>query len=265
MFELGVSAAASSTSCSSSTTRARCCSCRWRTSSRGSSRSARQEPGPARPQRRHQEPGRRPRGVQADVHPGRAAGVREGLQHREPAGVADGAARSSTRRGRHRDRLQPGPGPQRARARCCGRRHAALRPAGLLASCAPRSAAARSTPSPAARRSATRLAPLLPRHRPARARGLRPHRDHRRARPSTSPTQQRIGTVGRPIPGTSGPGRRRRRAAVPGRPGLPRLLEQRRRRPPRRSTRRLVPHRRRRRDRRRRLRLRSPAARRRSW
>ena len=36
--------------------------------------------------RRHQEPARRLRRVPADLHPGRAAGLREGVQHRLPAG-----------------------------------------------------------------------------------------------------------------------------------------------------------------------------------
>ena len=62
---------------------ARCCSCRWRTSSPGSSRSAWCRPGSDRPQRRHQEPGRRPRRVQADLHARRTPGLREGLQHRQ--------------------------------------------------------------------------------------------------------------------------------------------------------------------------------------
>ena len=50
------------------------------------------------------------------------------------------------------------------------------------------------------------------------------------------PDAQKVGTVGRPLPGHRGAGGRRRRAAVPGRPGLRRLLAQRRRRPPRRGT-----------------------------
>ena len=41
------------------------------------------------------------------------------------------------------------------------------------------------------------------------------------------PDAQKIGTVGRPLPGTGGAGRRRRRAALPRRPGLRRLLAQR--------------------------------------
>ena len=46
----------------------------------------REGPRPAGPHRRHQEPGRRPRRVPADVRAGRPARVREGLQHRPPAG-----------------------------------------------------------------------------------------------------------------------------------------------------------------------------------
>ena len=41
------------------------------------------------------------------------------------------------------------------------------------------------------------------------------------------PAEQRIGTVGRPLPGTSVPGRRRWRAAFPRRPGFLRILAQR--------------------------------------
>ena len=79
------------------------------------------------------------------------------------------------------------------------------------------------------------------------------------------PDALRVGTVGRPLPGTRRPGRRRRRAAGPRRPGAAGLLARRRRRPARCSTRRrLAPHRRPRRDRRRGLRPGHRAARRRS-
>ena len=59
-----------------------CCSSPSRTCSPASSRSPASRPDPAGPHRRHQEPARRPRGVPAHVHAGRAACLREGLQHR---------------------------------------------------------------------------------------------------------------------------------------------------------------------------------------
>ena len=54
------------------------------------------------------------------------------------------------------------------------------------------------------RRPARRAArPLLPRHRADRARGLRPDRDHRAPLTVNLPEAQKVGTVGRPIPGTA--------------------------------------------------------------
>ena len=99
----------------------------------------REGPRPAGPQRRHQEPGRRPRRVPADVHPRRPARLREGLQHRLAEATADGAAGSSTRPPRPRSptraaSTRPAP-PLRLRAQ-----HAVFS-GWSTASCAPRSAA----------------------------------------------------------------------------------------------------------------------------
>ncbi len=79
------------------------------------------------------------------------------------------------------------------------------------------------------------------------------------------PDAQKVGTVGPPAPGHQRARRRRRRAAVPRRPGLRRLLAQRRGHRRGQGRPGLVPHRRRRRDRRRGLRPDHRVARRRSW
>ena len=133
----------------------RCCSCRWPTSSPGSSRSAasRRGSGWATP------PTSRTcvadlAGVPADLHPGRAPGVREGLQHRVAAGHRRRPGQDLRPRGRRRDRLVarardragPARGPRPARG---------VRPAGLRQAARRRSAAGAPTPSPAARRSAS--------------------------------------------------------------------------------------------------------------
>ncbi len=114
----------------------------------------REAAGPARPQRRHQEPRRRPAAVPADVRARRAAGLREGLQHRLAAGHRRRPRRDlrPRRRDRHRLLARPRQGPAVA-----GR----PRPARRLLAARLRQAARRarrpsaSTPSPAARRSAT--------------------------------------------------------------------------------------------------------------
>ena len=65
--------------------------------------------------------------------------------------------------------------------------------------------------------------PLLPRHRAGRARGLRADRDH--GRPHREHPRGRQDRHRRPAaPGHDRAGGRRRRAAVPGRPGVRRLL-----------------------------------------
>nr|CAA9361704.1 MAG: Long-chain-fatty-acid--CoA ligase @ Long-chain fatty-acid-CoA ligase, Mycobacterial subgroup FadD15 [uncultured Nocardioidaceae bacterium] len=74
------------------------------------------------------------------------------------------------------------------------------------------------------------------------------------ALPVNLPHATRVGTVGRPLPGNVGPARRRRRAAVSRRAGVPRLLERRGGDCRRAGRGRLVPCRRHRGDRRRRLR-----------
>ena len=137
----------------------------------------RQDAGPARPLRRHQEPRRRPRGVPADVHPGRAPGLREGLQHRSQRAAADG-------RGKVFDRAAD-VAIAYSRALDTGRSRLPVRGAAPASStgwstpgCAQRSAAGavRHLRRRAARRAAR---PLLPRHRGHGPRGLRPDRDHR--------------------------------------------------------------------------------------
>ena len=96
--------------------------------------------GRARPHRRHQEPARRPRDVQADVHPVGAPGLREGLQLLRAEGRGRRQGQDLPRRRRHRDRLQRGAGRRRPRP-------GAARPStrsstsSSTASCAPRSAA----------------------------------------------------------------------------------------------------------------------------
>ena len=98
----------------------------------------------ARAHRRRQEPARRPRRVQADVRAGRAAGVREGLQHRQ-------AARARRRQGQD---LRPG---RVGRDRATPRRS---RPAGAAAaaSCSTRSSTGSSTASCAPRSAASCVA-----------------------------------------------------------------------------------------------------------
>ena len=181
---------------------------------------------PARAQRRHQEPRRRPAGVPADVRARRAAGLREGVQHRLPAGHRRRPRRDLRpgRRGRHRLLARPRPGqavdrrPRPARGVLPARLRQAPRGAR-------RPLRVRRLRRGAARRPAR---PLLPRHRRHRPRGLRPDRDHRR--PHRQPARRGQDRHGR----TAHPGHRRtrgrgRRAAVQGRPGLHRLLAQRRR------------------------------------
>ena len=100
---------------------------------------------------RTSRPGRRPGGVPPDVPARRAAGLREGLQLRAPAGARRRQGQD-LRRGRgHRDRLEPGPRHAAARARAA-RPARAVRPAGLHASCARPSAAGWWRRCPAARR-----------------------------------------------------------------------------------------------------------------
>ena len=125
MFELGVAIEELDELFDAEDAARPCCSCRWRTCSPAIIQvGARQGAGAARPLRRHQAPARRPRGVPADVHAGRAPRVREGLQHRQPGGRRRRPrAGSSTAPPRPRS---PTAGRWRAaaRARCCAPRHA---------------------------------------------------------------------------------------------------------------------------------------------
>ena len=206
----------------------------------------------ARPHPGRQEPARRPRRVPADVRPGRAAGVREGLQRRPARGAdADGKGKIFDAAADTAIAWSRGAGHRRRRACCCGC-STRCSTSWSTASCAPPSAAACSRRD-LRRRAAGRAArPLLPRHRRHGLRGLRPDRDHAPATRSTRCDAQRIGT--------------RRPAAARLRCGSPTTARScsrgrscsaatgtTRRPPRRRSTRRLVPHRRPRRARRRRL------------
>ena len=89
---------------------ARCCSCRWRTSSPGSSRCSASTPGrgsatAADVKNLLDDLG----GLPADLRARRAAGVREGLQlRRGRRPTADGKGRIFARRGGRGDRVQPG-------------------------------------------------------------------------------------------------------------------------------------------------------------
>ena len=182
--------------------------------------------GPAGPQRRHQEPGRRPRRLPADVHPRRAAGLREGLQHRLPARRPPTAAAGSST------------GPPRPRSPT--RRGLDAR-AARRSRCAP---STRCSPGWSTRKLRDALggrcayavsggAPLGERlGHFYRGIGLTVLEGYGLTETTAAltvnlPDAHKIGTVGRPLPGHRGPGRRRRRAAVPRRPGLRRLLGQR--------------------------------------
>ena len=141
-------------------------------------------PGPSGPRRRRHEPRPRPRPVPADVRARRAAGLREGLQHRLAERHRRGPRQDLRPRSRGGDRLVAGHGPLRGTRKgkpSLGR----ARPArGVLT--------AGLRPSPRRPRRPVRLRhlgwrparraarPLLPRHRPGRPGGLRPDRDHRR-------------------------------------------------------------------------------------
>ena len=114
----------------------------------------RQGAGADGPLRRHQEPARRLRGVPADVHPGGAPRLREGLQHRLPARRRRRSREDLRPRRRHRDRLvaRPRDRPPELALRAAAPRSST---GWSTAGSAPRWAAAARTPSPAVPRSAT--------------------------------------------------------------------------------------------------------------
>ena len=131
---------------------------------------------------RSREPGGRPGHVPADVHPGRAPGVREGLQRRRAAGRGQrGEEPDLRRRGAVRGGLEQDAGPGR-QARpgpaepAAARRARAVRPAGLRQAAGGhrRPGAVRGVRRRRARRAARAL---LPRRRAHRAGGLRADRD----------------------------------------------------------------------------------------
>ena len=181
------------------------------------------------PLRRHQAPARRPRGVPADVHPRRPPRLREGLQHRV-------SQRAVGRRPRHGSSTGP---PTSAIAWSAGRWRPG-RPGPAVRGPARASSTGSSTRRlrDGARRPVRvrrlRRRPLGERlghfyrgHRGHRARGLRAHRDDGRGH--RQPARRAEDRHGRPAAAAAPrPGRRRRRAAVPRRPGLRRLLAQRR-------------------------------------
>ena len=109
---------------------------------------------------------RRPRRVPADVRAGRAAGVREGLQHRLAEGHRRRPGQDLRPRRRDRDRLLRGARPRAGPSLAVRAQHARVRPARLrqAARRARRPVRVRRLRRRAARRAAR---PLLPRHRPA--------------------------------------------------------------------------------------------------
>ena len=116
--------------------------------------------------------------VQADLHPERAAGVREGVQLGQPEGARRRQGQDLRRRRGHRDRVLAGAGQGRRVVRAEGQARA-VRPARLRQ--APHGARRPGPVRRLRRRAARRPArPLLPRHRRTGAGGLRPDRDHRR-------------------------------------------------------------------------------------
>ena len=112
-----------------------------------------------------------------------------------------------------RDRVQPGAGHRGRPGLALRLQHARVRPVRVQP--AARGAGRAHRHRRLRRCAAGRAAgPLLPRDRRDGAGGLRPHRDHRGRRRSTRRTHQRVGTVGRPIPGCRRADRRRRRGAA---------------------------------------------------
>ena len=135
--------------------------------------------------------------VPADLHPRGAARVREGLQLRRAEGGRRAARRRSSTGPRRRRSRTRGRSTRRRARRCgcgCSTRSPTAR-AQQAARRAGRPGAVRRLGRRPARRAPR---PLLPRHRPQRPRGLRPHRDHgadrrqpSRRRPRSAPSARR--------------------------------------------------------------------------
>ena len=255
IFELGRRRRASSTSCSTRRrTPRRCCSCRWRTCSPGSSRSACVM---ARARLGHTADIKNLLADLGEFQPTFMLAVprvfekvfnsaeQKAERRAARARIFDRAAETAIAYSAALDAGRPRPGaagPARA-----------VRPARLRQAARRARRPRAGTPSPAARRSATRLGHFY------RGIGLTVLEGYGLTETTAAldrepPDALKIGTVGRPLPGAAVRVADDGELLVQGRPGLRRLLEQRGRPPPRRSTRRLVPHRRRRRDRRGRLR-----------
>ena len=149
---------------------------------------------------RPQGAARRLHRVPADLHPRRAAGVREDLQLLRGQGRGRRQGQDLRRRRRRRGRVvarrrMPAASRFGLRGAARGLRQARLRQAARGDG---RQGAVRRLRRRAARHPA---GPLLPRHRRHDPRGLRPHRDHRAGHRQPPRTQIRIGTVGPPLPG----------------------------------------------------------------
>ncbi len=170
--------------------------------------------------------------VPADLHPRRAAGVREDLQLLRGQGRGRRQGQDLRRGRRRRHRLVRGAGC-RERAVGPARAPRALRQARL------RQAARGDGRQGAVRRVRRRPArhpprPLLPRHRGDHPRGLRPHRDHRPGH--RQPPRRDQDRHGRPAAARRRRAHRRRRRDLPARDQrVPRLPRQRHGHQPRRS------------------------------
>ena len=234
LFEVGELASGLRQTCSTPTAR-RCCSCRSRTCSRGSSRSARIATGctlghTADVKNLVDDLG----GLPADVRARRAPGVREGLQRRQAEGRTPTArARSSTGPRRSAIDVLRGAGHRRRRpgAASCSTRCST---SWSTASCAPRSAAAASRAISGGAPLGDRLGHFF------RGIGVTVYEGYgltetTAGAPSTTTDAIKIGTVGRPLPGIDASGSpTTARSCLRGGDRLPRLLEERRRPPPRR-------------------------------
>ena len=148
--------------------------------------------------------GRGPARVPAHVPARRAAGVREGLQHRAAAGFGEQGEEPDLRRRRcHRRRLEPGRQLRRrrspARRSGCGTRCST---GSSTPSSGPRSAGRWRTRCPAVPRSASGSATssAAPASRCWRATGMT---ETSAAATVNRPSRNKIGTVGQPLPGVA--------------------------------------------------------------